>query len=106
MKQFFLIISILFLFSCGNNSGKKMHRGDIVHIKTECVGCYTESDLDKVIKAANSKNHSVFMNSLAKTDHVMLFKGEPVTVMQIKVGKVNVEYRGKSVWVMYKHIKK
>ena len=75
-----------------------MHRGDIVYINTECVGCYTESDLDKVIKAANSKNHSVFMNSLAKTDHVMLFKGEPVTVQEIKVGKVNVEYRGKSVW--------
>ena len=106
MKKLLILLLSLILISCGGNTKKHMHRGDIVHISTECIGCYTEDDLEKVIDAANSRNSKVFISSLANTDYIMLPKGASVTVLKINVGKVNVDYHGKSVWVMYKHIKK
>ena len=105
MKKLLLLFVTILLLSCGGK-GLKIHRGDIVHISDDCVGCYTEKDLDKVIDAANSRSSQAFASALATTDYVYLTKGRAVTVRQIKVGKVKVELlNGDNVWVMYKHIK-
>lgn len=100
-----IFILVLMLFSCGKST-RHVRVGDTVSLTTETVGTFDERTLDAIVMYSESHDDSSVNRIIESGDAVVLKKGMGGVVRHARVGKVQIELlSGKSVWVLYEHIR-
>ena len=101
MKKAILLSLLAILTACGG-----IKTGSKVKIRTDCVGCYSESVLDQLTYHATHKNAAEFDSMVESDSTILLFNGQLGTILQIKDWKVQVRLSsGRKVWVLDRHLK-
>ena len=101
MKKIIFISILVILTACGG-----IKTGSKVEVKTNCLGCYSESCLELMTYHATNKHGEQFDNMVLSDSTIFLFKGQSGTVLRINDWKVQVRLSsGKEVWVLDRHLK-
>ena len=101
MKKIILLSILVILTACGG-----IETGSKVKIKTDCVGCYSESCLEQLTYHATNKNAAEFDSMVESDSTILLFNGQLGTILQVKDWKVQIRLSsGREVWVLDRHLK-